>query len=86
MIDKLSGKVVYADLSFGGFLGIGEQHHAVPWSMLNYNTDIEGYEVSLSKETLEQAPTFHPNDRPDWEDDAWGQKIHSFYNVTPYWL
>ncbi|MBI1179804.1 MAG: PRC-barrel domain containing protein [Alphaproteobacteria bacterium] len=86
MIDKLTGKVAYADMSFGGFLGIGERHHPLPWNLLKYNTKIDGYEVAIDRDKLEKAPTFEPDDHPDWEDPSWGQQIHAYYNVTPYWL
>jgi PRC-barrel domain len=46
MIDKLSGKVAYAVMSFGGFLGIGEDHYPLPWSVLTYNPTLGGYEVT----------------------------------------
>ena len=48
MLDKLSGKVAYAVMSFGGFLGIGHEHYPVPWSLLTYNTGLGGYEVNIS--------------------------------------
>ena len=52
MIDKLSGKVAYAVMSFGGFLGLGEDHYPVPWSLLTYNRELGGYDVDLSDEQL----------------------------------
>jgi len=45
MIDKISGKVAYAVMSFGGFMGIGEDHYPLPWSLLTYNPRLEGYEA-----------------------------------------
>src|SRR5215470_9909116 len=48
MIDKLSGKVAYAVMSFGGFMGIGEDYYPLPWSLLTYNPRLEGYEVNVS--------------------------------------
>ena len=61
-IDKRSGQVVYALLSFGGFLGIGEKFHPLPWSMLDYNPEQGGYVVSLSRQELEKAPTYELSD------------------------
>ena len=49
MLDKMSGKVAYAVMSFGGFLGIGHEHYPVPWSLLKYNTSLGGYEVNISE-------------------------------------
>ena len=56
MIDKPSGEVVYAIMSFGGFLGIGEKYHPLPWQVLNYDTEKDGYVVDLNKEQLTRAP------------------------------
>ena len=50
MIDKISGKVAYAVMSFGGFVGIGEDYYPLPWSLLTYNTRLEGYEVNVSEQ------------------------------------
>jgi len=85
MIDKLSGKVAYAVMSFGGFLGIGERYHPVPWSMLKYDTGQGGYVVDLDKKVLTDAPNYEPNRVPDYADRAWGKKLHDYYGVAPYW-
>jgi hypothetical protein len=85
MIDKLSGKVAYADMTFGGFLGMGDKHHALPWSVLTYSTDKDGYVVSLDKEKLENAPSYDPKEAPDWDDQTWGKEVHGYYGVAPYW-
>jgi len=55
MIDKLSGKVAYAVMSFGGFMGIGEDYYPLPWSLLTYNPKLEGYEVNVSEQQLKGA-------------------------------
>ena len=85
MIDKLSGKVAYAVMSFGGFLGIGDDHYPVPWSLLTYNTDLGGYEVNLSDAQLRGAPRFGQGE--DWEryDRDRETALYSYYGVTPYW-
>ena len=57
MIEKRSGKVAYAVLSFGGFLGVAEHVHPVPWDMLTYDVDLDGYVADLSKDQLRNAPT-----------------------------
>ncbi len=86
MIDKRSGKVAYAVMSFGGFLGMGDKHHALPWGVLKYDTDQSGYVVDLDKRTLEGAPVFDREDQVNWNDQAWGRKVHDYYDVPPYWL
>jgi sporulation protein YlmC with PRC-barrel domain len=62
VLDKLSDKVLFAVLGFGGFLGIGEKFHAMPWSMLDYVPAQGGYVVGLSKQELERAPTYDLKD------------------------
>jgi sporulation protein YlmC with PRC-barrel domain len=57
MIDKVSGKVAYAIMSFGGFLGVGERYHPLPWNNLKYDTRQGGYVVGLTRQQLEGAPT-----------------------------
>jgi sporulation protein YlmC with PRC-barrel domain len=86
MIDKMSGKVAYAVMSFGGFLGIGEKLHPVPWSKLTYDRSQGGYVVDLDKRVLEGAPTYDPTDTPNYDDQAWGKKVHDYYKVPPYWV
>ena len=85
MIDKHSGKVAYAVMSFGGFLGIGDRHHALPWGALKYDIGLEGYVVNLDRQRLENAPTFARDDVIDLEDPALGQRLHDYYGVRPYW-
>ena len=83
MIDKASGRAVYAVMSFGGFLGIGEKYHPLPWSILKYNTSKDGYVVNLDKKALEGAPTFERDSNPNWTSD-YGRTIDSFYKVPGY--
>src|SRR5436305_7521737 len=58
MIDKLSGTVAYAVLSFGGFLGMGTKHAPIPWARLHYDPSLGAYQVNLSDEELKGAPTY----------------------------
>jgi hypothetical protein len=85
MLDKPSGRVAYAIMSFGGFLGIGNQYHPLPWSALKYDTSLGGYVVALDNRQLEGAPAYPIGTEPDWTDRAYEQKIHDFYGVGPYW-
>lgn len=83
MIDKQSGKVAYALMSFGGFLGLGEDHHAVPWEKLNYDTSKHGFVTDITKEEVEGAPERHD----DWHADRdWERRTHEHYGVPSYWL
>jgi sporulation protein YlmC with PRC-barrel domain len=59
MIEKRSGKVAYAVMSFGGLLGFAERVHPIPWDMLTYDVDRDGYVVDLDRDTLRHAPTMN---------------------------
>lgn len=85
MIDKRSGKIAYAVMSFGGFLGMGERYHPLPWNTLKYDTNQGGYVVGLTKEQLKGAPTYGRDESPAWGDRAYEQGIHDYYKTAPYW-
>ena len=84
MIDKRSGRVAYAVLSFGGFLGVGEDHYPLPWSLLTYNEKLGGYEVNISEDQLKGAPRYH--DAKDWENYESGKLVYDYYGQAPYWM
>jgi hypothetical protein len=67
MIDKITGQVAYAVLSFGGFLGMGSERYPIPWSMLKYDEDLGGYITPITKEQLKNAPKISENET--WEGD-----------------
>jgi sporulation protein YlmC with PRC-barrel domain len=85
IIDLPSGKVAYAVMSFGGFLGIGEKYHPVPWSLLKYDTARDGYVVPWDKAMLEGAPAY-ATDQMDYDDRAWNTRVHDYYRAQPYWV
>jgi sporulation protein YlmC with PRC-barrel domain len=85
VIDKFSGRIVYAVLNFGGFLGFGGQHHPLPWDTLKYDPGLGGYVVPFEKSTLEGAPAYGDAQPVSWDDRAWGGRVHSHYNAKPYW-
>jgi hypothetical protein len=85
MLDKPSGKVAYAIMSFGGFLGMGSQYHPLPWSVLKYDPNLGGYVVNLDKQELEGAPGYDADAEPTWGDRAYETKIHDYYRAGPYW-
>ena len=62
VIEKVSGHVVYAVTAFGGFLGLGEETHTIPWEQLHYDTDLGGYKASVSETQLRNAPEFSRQD------------------------
>ena len=70
MIDKISGRVAYTIISLGGFLGMGAEEHAVPWSKLTYDTRLGGYRTDITEQQLRGAPTFARD--PDWNEPTSG--------------
>ena len=85
MIDKLSGKVSYAVMSFGGFLGIGSNLLAVPWAALNYNRKLDAYQLDIDDDELRHAPSFTETHDFDWGDRSQEEALHRHYGVRPYW-
>jgi sporulation protein YlmC with PRC-barrel domain len=83
MIDKSSGRTLYALMAFDGFLGIGTQYYPVPWSMLDYNTAVNAYVVPLTPAQVENAHSV--SDAEVEHEIEWREKIHEFYGATPYW-
>ena len=79
MIDKISGRVEYAVMSFGGFLGIGESYHPLPWSVLNYDTSMGGYVVDVDRTRLERAPRYTLSSQPDWSDRTYRSRIDEYW-------
>lgn len=79
MIDKFSGHVDYAVLSFGGFLGMGTDHYPLPWSMLKYDEKRGGYRVNITREQLENAPRYHEDEAWDWASPDYTQQIDTHY-------
>ncbi|GIK99519.1 MAG: photosystem reaction center subunit H [Alphaproteobacteria bacterium] len=83
MIDKRSGKVAYAVVSFGGFLGMGEERRALPWQLLTYDEERDGYVVDAADEVLRNAPA--GISEREYNDPEWGSRVYGHFGVTPYW-
>lgn len=84
ILEKRGGRVAYAVLSFGGFLGIGDDYYPLPWEKLTYDESLDGYRIDLTKEQIERAPRLKDDDR-DWYRDN-GRNVYDFYGVPPYWI
>jgi sporulation protein YlmC with PRC-barrel domain len=82
MIDKYTGQVGYAVMSFGGFLGIGENYHPLPWKMLTYDTRLGGYVVNLDRNRLDNAPAYASSDIPDWSDRSYTKRIDEYWHLV----
>ena len=87
-LDKVSGDVAYAILSFGGFLGLGAERHPVPWRLLRYDQDRRGYVIPCEKQQLANAPGVEAAELSGWDDSQTREAIYSFYGpygARPYW-
>jgi sporulation protein YlmC with PRC-barrel domain len=85
MIEKISGRVAYAVMAFGGFLGLGEEEHTIPWDKLTYDTGLGGYRTDITEEQLQGAPTFYRDRDYDWTDRQREQELHDYYSARYYW-
>jgi sporulation protein YlmC with PRC-barrel domain len=85
MIDKISGRAIYAVLSFGGFLGMGEKYHPLPWTTLKYNSQMGGYVINLDKKQLEGAPSYDRDSEFEWTSE-YGREVDSYYKAPSYWM
>jgi hypothetical protein len=84
MVDKHNGRVAYVVMSFGGFLGIGENYHPLPWAKLTYDTRLGGYVIDVDKDTLEGAPVYQPGVDP-FVDPMYGRRIYDYFQVPFYY-
>ena len=82
MIDKFSGQVAYAVMSFGGFLGIGASYHPLPWNTLNYDLNLGGYRVDVNRAHLEAAPRYTESTEPNWSDRAYTDRVDQHWGVS----
>ena len=80
VIDKLSGLVRYAALEFGGFLGLGTDRYPIPWSLLTYDTRLDGYVVPIQKSQLDGAPRYSERDIPKYTED-YGRSVYDHYGI-----
>jgi len=82
MLDMSEGRVAYAVLSFGGFLGLGEKLFAVPWSVLKLDTINKRFLLNIDKDRLKNAPGFDKDDWPDMTNTTWANTVRSFYGSS----
>lgn len=86
VVDPDSGRVAYAVVQMGGFLGIGDAHVPVPWALFQPATNTDGYVLNVPKERLANAPRFSGSNRPAMDDRQWAMAVHTYYGVPPYWM
>ena len=85
MLHKLSGTVAFAIMSFGGFLGMGEEYHVVPWQKLTYDTTLGGYRSDITESQLREAPAFSRDRDDDWSDRDRERELHDYWRSPYYW-
>jgi hypothetical protein len=85
MLDVRSGRIAYAVLSSGGFLGIGDKLLAIPWSALTLDADRECFLLDMPTESVKNAPGFDKDHWPSMADSTWATSIHQYYGREPYW-
>src|ERR1700686_4665558 len=85
VIDAGAGRIAYAVLSFGGFLGMGEKYFAIPWNAFPFNLKENRDEMNVHKKLLDNAPDFEKDAWPNMADSPWGNSIYNHYRSPPYW-
>src|ERR1700681_4719240 len=86
MIDSVAGRVTYAVMSFGGFLGIGDKLFAVPWVSLRYDRSDDVFVMKADRDLLKNAPGFDKDNCPDMSDPTRLSEIYKYYGSEPYWI
>lgn len=85
MLDLDQGRVAYAVLSFGGFMGMGDKLFAIPFQALKQDGSNNRLILNVDKDKLKNAPGFDKDNWPSTADRTWGSQIHSHYGYKPYW-
>jgi sporulation protein YlmC with PRC-barrel domain len=86
VFDPATGRIQYAVLGAGGFLGVGEKYFAIPWEALTSKAGDKGdFILNVDKEKLQNAPSFDKNNWPNMADRNWAQQVYAYYGVTPHW-
>jgi len=85
MIDVPTGRIAYAVLSSGGFLGIGDKLFAIPWNALRMDPPNHRFILNIARERLAEAPGFDKDNWPTMADQQWAMDVHSYYGARPYW-
>jgi sporulation protein YlmC with PRC-barrel domain len=80
MVDKFSGKVEYAVMIYGGFMGLGERYYPLPWRTLSYDTRARGYRIDMSRHDLKSAPSFDRDSEPRF-DRHYSSRVHDHYGL-----
>jgi sporulation protein YlmC with PRC-barrel domain len=85
VLDAGAGRIAYAVLSFGGFLGVGDKYFAIPWYAIQFHLAEKRIVLNVDKKLLESAPGFDKGNWPNMADSTWGTSIYKHYGLAPYW-
>lgn len=85
VLDKMSNNIMFAVVSFGGFLGMAEKYHPIPWSSLEYDEGEGSYVVDFTKEQLKAAPAASIEELTREDGRAFRDQAHDYYKVARYW-
>ena len=85
VLDAGAGRIAYAVLSFGGFLGMGDKYFAIPWNAFRFDLTEKRAVLNVDKKLLESAPGFDKDNWPNMADSTWGTGIYKHYGYAPYW-
>lgn len=83
LLDTRNNRASYAILSFGGMLGLGDKHFALPWEALVFDLSQKFAIIDVDKQRLKNAPGFNKDSWPDVADAAWGERVYTYYGYTP---
>jgi hypothetical protein len=86
VIDPSSGRVAYAVVAFGGFLGMGEKLFAIPFSSFKYNVNTNKYVLDVPRDRLKAAPGFDSDHWPSMNEEKWNRDVHAYYERAPFWM
>jgi hypothetical protein len=78
VMDKVTGEARYVVLSFGGFMGLGEDYYAFPWHSISYNKAEECFILNVDKSKLKKEHGFNKNHWPDLA--TWPTTVDRYYN------
>lgn len=85
VLDKQSNNIMFAVVSFGGFLGMGEKYHPLPWSTLDYDENDNGYIVDVTEDQLRAAPAGSIDELTRNDGSAYRDRTYQYYKADPYW-
>jgi sporulation protein YlmC with PRC-barrel domain len=85
LLEKQSNNIMYAVVGFGGFLGMGEKYHPLPWRMMKYDDSQGAYVVNLTKEQLTAAPADSLEALTRNDGMAYRDRVYDYYKADRYW-